>query len=52
MNAETNKSFPEYPATELVLPPSSVGKMTLRRYSALSYSHNSASDIRCALNGE
>ena len=34
-----------------VLPPSSVGKMTLRLYSALSYSQNSARDLRCALNG-
>ena len=35
----------------LVLPPSSVGEMTLRLYSALSYSQNSARDLRCALNG-
>ena len=33
-----------------VLPPSSVGDMTLRRYGALSYSQNSARDLRCALN--
>ena len=36
---------------ELVLPPSSVGEMTLRLYSALSYSQNSACDLRRALNG-
>ena len=36
---------------ELVLPPSSVGKMTLRLYCALSYSQNSARNLRCALNG-
>ena len=34
-----------------VLPPSSVGEMTLRLYGALSYSQNSARDLRCALNG-
>ena len=34
-----------------VLPPSSVGEMTLRLYSALSYSQNSACDLRRALNG-
>ena len=34
-----------------VLPSSSVGKMTLRLYGALSYSQNSARDLRCALNG-
>ena len=34
-----------------VLPSSSVGEMTLRRYGALSYSQNSARDLRCALNG-
>ena len=33
-----------------VLPPSSVGEMTLRLYGALSYSQNSARDLRCALN--
>ena len=35
----------------LVLLSSSVGKMTLRLYSALSYSQNSARDLRCALYG-
>ena len=35
----------------LVLPPLSVGEMTLRLYGALSYSQNSARDLRCALNG-
>ena len=35
----------------VVLPPSSVGEMTLRRYSALNYSQNCARDLRCALNG-
>ena len=34
-----------------VLPPSSVGEMTLRLYGALSYSKNSARHLRCALNG-
>ena len=34
-----------------VLPSSSVGEMTLRLYGALSYSPNSARDLRCALNG-
>ena len=34
-----------------VLPPSSVGEMTLRLYSALNYSQNSARDLRCAVNG-
>ena len=34
----------------LVLPSSSVGEMTLRLYGALSYSQNSARDLRCALN--
>ena len=34
-----------------VLPPLSVGEMTLRRYGTLSYSQNSARDLRCALNG-
>ena len=34
-----------------VLPPSSVGEMTLKLYDALSYSQNSARDLRCALNG-
>ena len=33
-----------------VLPPLSVGEMTLRLYGALSYSQNSARDLRCALN--
>ena len=35
----------------LVLPPLSVGKMTLRLYAALDYSQNSAHDLRRALNG-
>ena len=34
-----------------VLPPLSVGEMTLRRYAALNYSQNSARDLRRALNG-
>ena len=37
--------------TSEVLPPSSVGEMTLRLYGALSYSQNSARDLCCALNG-
>ena len=36
--------------TMAVLPPLSVGEMTLRFYGALSYSQNSARDLRCALN--
>ena len=39
------------PAEPRVLPPSSVGEMTLRLYGALSYSQNSACDLRRALNG-
>ena len=35
----------------MVLPPSSVGEMALRLYSALSYSQNSACDLPRALNG-
>ena len=35
----------------LVLPPLSVGEMTLRLYGALNYSQNSARDLRCAVNG-
>ena len=34
-----------------VLPPLSVGEMTLRLYSALNYGQNSARDLCCALNG-
>ena len=34
-----------------VLPPSSVGKMTLRLYGALNYSPNSVRDLRFALYG-
>ena len=34
-----------------VLPPLSVGEMTLRFYAALNYSRNSAHDLRHALNG-
>ncbi len=36
---------------EGVLPPLSVGEMTLRPYSALNYSQNSIRDLRCVLNG-
>ena len=39
------------PGLRPVLPPLSVGEMTLRLYGALSYSQNSARDLRCALNG-
>ena len=38
-------------ARKAVLPPLSVGEMTLRPYGALNYSQNSARDLRCALNG-
>ena len=34
-----------------VLPPLSVGEMTLRLYAALNYSQNSARDLLRALNG-
>ena len=34
----------------LVLPPLSVGEMTLKLYAALNYSQNSARDLRRALN--
>ena len=34
-----------------VLPPLSVGEMTLKLYAALNYSQNSARDLRRALNG-
>ena len=34
-----------------VLPPLSVGEMTLRPYGALNYSQISVRDLRCALNG-
>ena len=34
-----------------VLPPLSVGEMTLRLYGALNYSQNSVRDLRCTLNG-
>ena len=34
-----------------VLPPSSVGEMTLRLYAALNYSQNSAHDLRRTVNG-
>ena len=37
--------------TRAVLPPLSVGEMTLRLYAALNYSQNSAHDLRRALNG-
>ena len=37
-------------ANGAVLPPSSVGEITLRLDGALSYSQNSARDLRCALN--
>ena len=39
------------PTVIRVLPPLSVGKMTLRLYAALNYSQNSAHDLRRALNG-
>ena len=35
-----------------VLPPLSVGEMTLRLYGAINYSQNNARDLRRALNGE
>ena len=38
------------PTSRQVLPPSSVGEMTLRLYGALSYSQSGARDLRCALN--
>ena len=41
---------PPFPSCA-VLPLSSVGEMTLRLDGALSYSQNSARDLRCALNG-
>ena len=41
----------EFRAEDGVLPPLSVGEMTLRLYAALNYSQNSARDLRCALNG-
>ena len=34
-----------------VLPPLSVGEMTLRLYGAINYSQNNARDLRCTLNG-
>ncbi len=34
-----------------VLPPLSVGEMTLRLYAALNYSQNSAHDLRRTVNG-
>ena len=37
--------------TGLVLPPLSVGKITLRLYAALNYSQNRVHDLRRALNG-
>ena len=43
--------LPQRDAAARVLPPLSVGEMTLRLYGALSYSPNSARDLRCALNG-
>ena len=36
---------------QVVLPPLSVGEMTLRLYAALNYSQNIARDLRRALNG-
>ena len=42
---------PPTPIAQLVLPPLSVGEMTLRFYGALNYSQNRALDLRCALNG-
>ena len=41
----------EYLKLKIVAAPSSVGEMTLRLYGALSYSQNSACDLRRALNG-
>ena len=38
-------------SVDWVLPPLSVGEMTLRLYGALNYSQNSARDLRCAVNG-
>ena len=35
----------------VVLPPLSVGEMTLRLYGALNYSQNNARDLRRAVNG-
>ena len=40
-----------YSDMAMVLPPLSVGKMTLRLYRTLTYSQNSAHDLRRALNG-
>ena len=34
-----------------MLPPLSVGEMTLRLYGALNYSQNSAPDLRCVRRG-
>ena len=36
---------------QTVLPPLSVGEMTLRLYAALNYSQNSAHDLRRTVNG-
>ena len=49
--AATEEMLPKLVLDRGVLPPSSVGEMTLRLYSALSYSQNSACDLRRALNG-
>ena len=51
--AATNTLLAEAPNLRppLVLPPLSVGEMTLRLYAALNYSQNSAHDLRRALNG-
>ena len=38
-------------AAHWVLPPLSVGEITLRPYGPLNYSQNSARDLRCVLNG-
>ena len=48
--APTCVAFPAYSQSS-VLPPSSVGEMTLRLYATLSYTQNSARYLRCALNG-
>ena len=51
MDEVTAQEEAEWVVRYWVLPPSSVGEMTLRLYGALSYSQNSARDLRCALNG-
>ena len=51
MRATSRFRFGRSMAAYRVLPPSSVGEMTLRLYGALNYSQNSAYDLRCTLNG-